>query len=360
MTLDMRSTLTRPIGRPRLRGGLRPARGRGPATVTGLAIEPGEVVAAQVRPGARPVLERAVAGELPHDLLRDGEVADPERLGGWLKDFFAAHRLPTAVRAGLCSPRAVMRTIDLPPLQDAGDIAAALRMQAPEHIAMPLADAVMDHHTLGIVQTPDGPRTRVVLAAARREPVTQLLAALRRAGLRPVGIDLPAFALVRALHRPDGPPALYANVSGATTLAIARGAACELTRVSPVDLTVLAERLAEREGVPVGEARPRIAAFDPAGDDDAALAVLDGGLAELADDVRNTIEFHAGTAEQPVAEVVLTGAAAAIPNIATVLEQRIGLPVAPGAAETGPGAADGADPRRACIAAGLAVEEVVA
>ena len=67
---------------------------------------------------------------------------------------------------------------------------------------MPLEQAVLEHHSLGIVDTPDGPRTRVVLVAARRDMIDGLLAAIRSAGLRPEGIDLSAFAMIRALYRP--------------------------------------------------------------------------------------------------------------------------------------------------------------
>ena len=65
---------------------------------------------------------------------------------------------------------------------------------------MPLDQAVLEHHALGIVETPDGPRTRVVLVAARRDMIDRVLEAVRRAGLRPHGIDLSAFAMIRALH----------------------------------------------------------------------------------------------------------------------------------------------------------------
>src|SRR5205823_13472579 len=150
------------------------------------------------------------------------------------------HRLPKRVRVGIANQRTIMRTIDLPPLERDAEIAAAVRMHAPEHIAMPLDQAVTDHHVLGLVDTPDGPRMRVVVAATDRESVDRLLEALRRAGLRPIGLDLSAFALVRALYVPhgadgeraEGGAVLYAHVAGTTTMAIAEGADCRFTRVS--------------------------------------------------------------------------------------------------------------------------------
>lgn len=343
-----------------------PRAARSHGTVVGLDIQPGEIVAAELQPGAGVVVQRAVAAPLGMGVMRDGEVSEVDELAAALKLLFAEHKLPTRVRVGLASQRAVMRTIDLPPLQDAKDIEAALRLQAADHIAMPLTHAVMDHHVIGTVETPAGPRTRVVLAAAQRDSVDRLLAALRGAGLRPSGIDLSAFALVRGLHSPAAgdAPVLYAQVSGVTTLAIARGTSCELTRVAPTGLEELASRLAEREGIVLGEARDRLVGYgrEDGADDEAALAVLDHGLAELADDLRNTVEFHAGQlGGDPVASVVLSGPAAAIPNFCPVLEQRIGLPVALG--EPVSASADafaGLEATRASVAAGLAIEELAA
>jgi type IV pilus assembly protein PilM len=332
--------------------------------VVGLDIQPGEVIAAQVRLDGGIVVERAVAGEIDHNIVREGEVAEPVLLGSFLKDFFAEHELPTNVRVGLASRRAVMRFIDLPPLTDASDIAAAVQIQAPEHIAMPLDRAVLDHQVVGPVDTANGPRTRVLVVAAQQDSISKVLAATSQGGLKAVGVDLSAFALTRAMYTPsseEAAPVLYAHVGGVTTVAIARGNVCELTRVSPVGLEQLSAKLAERDGVTVHEARTRLIDFDPDGPvDELALTVLDAGLAELADDLEKTITFHASQSDgAAVMESVISGTGAAIPNFAEVLGQRMRMPVRRGApVSASNGAAGNVTMERAALAAGLAVEDV--
>ena len=44
----------------------------------------------------------------------------------------------------------------------------------------------------------------VIAVAARRDMVSSLAQALRKAGLRPVGIDLSAFGMIRALRSEAG------------------------------------------------------------------------------------------------------------------------------------------------------------
>ena len=50
---------------------------------------------------------------------------------------------------------------------------------APDHIPMPMDEAILDFQSLGLVQTPSGPRTRVVIVAARREMIDRLVGAAK-------------------------------------------------------------------------------------------------------------------------------------------------------------------------------------
>src|SRR5260370_10201716 len=116
----------------------KPSRAKTSAPVCGLHLEQSEAIAAVAQRDGRLSVPRAAAGDLPYGAVRDGEVMDPEALGAALKRMFAEHKLPKRVRVGIASQRTIMRTIDLPPLERAAEIGAAVRMHAPEHIAMPL------------------------------------------------------------------------------------------------------------------------------------------------------------------------------------------------------------------------------
>ncbi|HEY8866724.1 MAG TPA: hypothetical protein VIM22_07300, partial [Solirubrobacteraceae bacterium] len=95
-------------------------------------------------------------------------------------------------------------------------------------------------------------------------------------------------------------------------------------------------------------------------EDEVLREVLVAGVAQLGHDLHNTIEF--ATAQwglAPIAEIVLTGAAVAVPGFVPALEGHVGVPVRIGAvAEARQGAFDGVDASDVTIAAGLAVEEV--
>jgi len=238
---------------------------RSGANVVGLDIQPGFVAAVQARVNGSILAERAAALPLAGDTVRDGEVVDEAALGEVLQELFKSSGLSKRVRVGVANQRTVLRLLELPPVTDRKELDAAVRFQAQDQVPMPLNNAVLDFHPLGIIDTPAGPRQRVVLVAAQRDMVERLLSAVRAAGLTAEGIDLSAFALIRSLYRPEPEQAarvLYLNVDGLTNLAIAEGPVCRFTRVVGSGLEGIASELAVRRGVPLAEARALLADID--------------------------------------------------------------------------------------------------
>ena len=238
---------------------------RSGADVVGLDIQPGLVAAVRARVNGEIVAEHGVVLPLPSDTVREGDVVDQPVVSETLRELFAGSRMGKRVRVGVANQRTVMRTLELPPLSDRKELAAAVRFQAQDQVPMPLTNAVLDFHPLGVVDTPGGPRQKVVLVAAQRDMIERLLAAVRGAGLTPVGVDLSAFALIRSLYRADGEHAgrvLYLNVDGLTNVAIAEGKVCRFTRVVGGGLEEMAVELAERRGFPLSNARALLARVD--------------------------------------------------------------------------------------------------
>ena len=155
---------------------------RSGSDVVGLDIQPGFVAAVQVRLNGAILAERAAAAVLPADAMREGDVADPTAVTEALRELFASSRLGKRVRVGVANQRTVMRTLELPPVTDAKELAAAVQFQAQDQIPMPLASAVMDFHALGVVDTPAGPRQKVVVVAAQRDMIDRLLSRAGRFG----------------------------------------------------------------------------------------------------------------------------------------------------------------------------------
>jgi type IV pilus assembly protein PilM len=223
---------------------------------------------------------------------------------------------------------------------------AAIRFRAQEQIPMPLDQAVLEHQIVGGVPAEEGalPQVDVIVVAARRDMVASFVEPLRRAGLEPVGVDLAAFAMIRALAEPDRPgePAadatLYCSVGDVTNLAIARGRSCLFTRVSAAGLEPIAERLVATRGVTPEHASQwlqyvglREAPEQIDGDPETvveARAALEDGLTALLDDLRRSLDFYGGQeGAAPVGRILLGGAGSSIPGVADRVAEQLGTAV---------------------------------
>jgi type IV pilus assembly protein PilM len=340
---------------------------RAPKPVVGLDIEPSAVTAAQVSVNGSISIDRAAVVPLEAGIVRDGEVADVEGLADALRTLYRENKgLDKRVRIGIANAKIVVRTIELPPISDRKELETAVRFRAQDEIPMPLDAAVLDFQLLDIVDSGEGPRQRILIVAARRDMVDKVLAAARAAGLRPEGIDLAAFAMIRALHRP-GPdePVMYLSVGGLTNLAVAIGARCLFTRVVGGGSEALAIELAERKALTLEHARAWLdhvgltaPVQEVAGDEaivSEARLVLQDGVRRIAVEARNSLDFHTAQDAQPhVGRVVLTGAALSIPGFTEALSAELGLPVE---AISIDGAPDQIGAGRLTVAAGLAVSE---
>jgi type IV pilus assembly protein PilM len=376
---------------PRLRRGSRGGHGGGKvsaSSVVGLDVQPGYVAAVQARSNGSLVIQRAAGRPLPPETVREGELLDEGLLTETLRELFHDGKLPKRVRLGVANQRTVLRVLELPPIDDRKALDAAVRFQAQDHMPMPLANAVLDFQPMGVVETPAGPRQRVVVVAAQRDMVEKMLSAVQAAGLRPAGVDLSAFAMIRALHRrnasgerepgtvetsvTDGglgvttSSTLYLNVGGLTNLAIAEGLACRFMRMVSGGLESIATELAARHSIALTEARELISDLDLGAEDSSdqvaadARTVLAGGVREIAGEVRNSLDFHRSQGGGDVSEIVLSGAALEIAGFSQALEAELGSPLSCRSVESAEGVGVGVPVERLAVAAGLAVEEVPA
>jgi type IV pilus assembly protein PilM len=344
------------------------------STIVGLEIEPSAVHAAAVTVNGHVAVRSAAVAPLETGVVRDGEVNDVDALAQALRTLYRENKgLDKKVRIGIANQKIVVRVLELPPLEDRKELEAAVRFQAQDQIPMPLDSAVLDFQPLDIVDSENGPRQRVLIVAARRDMVDRVLAAAKAAGLKPEGIDLSAFAMIRALHRAElatetPEPVLYLSVGGLTNLAVAEGTTCLFTRVVGGGLEAIAVELAERKALTLEHARgwlrhvglvvplSEIESDDQDEIVEEARTVLLDGVRRIGGEVRNSLDFHHAQEGMSlrVQRAVLTGAAASIPGFDDALAAELGLPVEAGLVD---GTPEGLDPHLLTIAAGLAVEE---
>jgi type IV pilus assembly protein PilM len=340
------------LGRPSLSLG---SLGKKKATnLAGLNIEAGSVAVAEVSADGTGQLVASAIHPLQPGVFHEGEVIDADGLVAALKGLYAEHKLPKRVRLGLGNQRVIVRTLRMPAIEDPKEMEAAIRFQAQEQIPMPLDQAVLQHQVVGGVAAEEGsgPQVDVVVIAARRDMITSFVEPLRRAGLEPVGIDLSAFGMIRALAplaaplpvtdegqiSPVDEAVLYCNVGDVMNLAVARGRSCLFTRVSGTGMEAIVGRLATERGlspehseqwllyVGLGSA-PEAIEGDPE-TIAAARRALEEGVTGLVDELRLSLDYYrALESAVPVSNIVICGTGSAIRGLAPAMEEQVGLPI---------------------------------
>jgi type IV pilus assembly protein PilM len=331
--------------------------------IVGLDIEAGSIAAAEIKSNGSVQVSAAAVEPLAAGAFHEGEVADQDSVAEALKSLFAEHKLSKKVRLGVANQRVVVRTLRLPAIENPEELATAARFQAQEQIPMPLDQAVLEHQVVGGVPAQEGsaPMVDVVVVAARRDMISSFLEPIRRAGLDPVGVDLSAFGMIRALAgigaeaaaiadadgngAQEGAPAprperavLYCNVGDVMNLAVARGRACLFTRVSNEGLEGIAARLAAERGLNAADATRWLThvgletAVEAIPGDEQTVAdtrrVLEQGFTALVDELRLSLDYYAAQESAvPVGRIVLCGPGSAIAGLAGRMEESLGVPI---------------------------------
>jgi type IV pilus assembly protein PilM len=309
--------------------------------IVGLKIGASQIAAARVvNNGSTPRLVQLARTALEPGVVVAGEVRDVPALARALNEFFTANKLPRkGIRLGIGTNRIGVRSLDVEGIDDVRQLANAVRFRAHEALAIPMEEAVLDFRVTGETVTESGGISRrVLLAAAYREPIDHYIEAFRAANLELAGIDVEAFALLRAVAPtrtvdPDAAPAAVVAVAlghDRSTLAISDGTVCDFMRVLEWGGGKLDEAIERSLGLTLEEAvelknelsldagapeEPRLAR--------ARSAVL-GELEGLARELVASLQFYQSEpGSLPISEILVTGGTSQLPGLPEELERLI-------------------------------------
>ena len=353
----------------------RPARHK---KIVGLKIGASQLAAARVVNNGSPEVVQLARAGLEPGIVVGGELREPEALATALRAFFREHKLPRqAVRLGIASNRIGVRTFEIGGIEDPKQLENAIRFRAQEALPIPLEEAVLDYQLLGETVDDEGvTKHRVILVVAYRDLVERYVAACKKAGIKLAGVDLEAFALLRALgDRPAdaGNAAIVVAAVGSdrSTLAVSNGETCEFTRViewGGMNLNVAIARALDTTPSEAEPVKLSLNLLEPAEamdlDPERAARVrtaVHGELQTFARELVSSLQFYQG---QPgslgIAEIVLTGGTAQMPGLDAELTRLIGARVRVGdplsRVERGKKLGDGHALGSLAVAIGLGIE----
>jgi type IV pilus assembly protein PilM len=320
--------------------------------VVGLKIGASQLAAARIVNNGSPELIQVAREDLDHGLVVGGELREPELLADALRAFFRKHRLPRqGVRLGIANNRIGVRIFEIAGIDDPKQLENAIRFRAQEALPIPIEEAVLDFHVLGERVDDEGNKARrILLVVAYRELIDRYVAACKKAGIRLSGIDLEAFALLRALGEPpaagdeaqaDAALVVVSIGHDRSTFAVSDGSVCEFTRVLDWGGQTLDVAISRELDCAPSEAEPFKRELSLA-----TTNVPEGLTQEQADNARDAVRRQLQTfarelvsslqfyQNQPgslgIGEIVITGGTAHLAGLAEELQRLIGVRVAVG------------------------------
>jgi type IV pilus assembly protein PilM len=313
------------------------ARGR-----IGLDVGSTAVRAAEVSGGDNPVVVRAAQVPLPAGAVENGEVRDSEAVAEALRELWQRGGFKSRqVWLGVGNQRVVVRDIALPWLPEK-ELRQSLGLQVQEFIPMSADEAVLDYDRLGEFEHEGRRMLRLLLVAAQRVMVDQLVNAVLAAKLEPMGLDLVPLALVRAIGSGDagmdlegeGDEAVIDIGSHVTTIVVHDRGSTRFVRILPSGGRDITLAIARSSGVTdeVAESLKRGETVEGAPDPEQTKAAALQRASQFVDEIRSSLEFYSAQNQgSRIARLLISGGGSKLDGLLELVRTRIPAEVERGA-----------------------------
>lgn len=271
--------------------------------------------------------------ELPSDVVREGEILDPPAVAEALRELVGTANLSgKKVWLGVANQRVVVRQVDLPAMEEK-ELRASLRYQVQEYIPIPVEEAELDVHIISSFTSDDGTEMqRLLLVAGHRDMISAHVDAATQAGLKPIGVDLNPFAVLRAMgdtsQYEEGNQVLVDAGAGVTNIIVHEKGIPTFVRILVMGSDQITDALAAGLAVSreEAEAAKRTAIVGNTGD--VAGRIVTEQADAFVDEVRSSLDYYqAQTGSSRLSGLVLTGGGSLLGGLSDRLAASVRLPV---------------------------------
>jgi type IV pilus assembly protein PilM len=319
----------------------------------GVAIELGSErinIAQLQKKGADLSLQHLCAAEVPEGIFEEGRIVNPQELGELIRNTLADNKIKaTYVATSVPMREATIKLIPLPAeLNDREIRDLILNQEAALYLPYPREEVDLDYQKLDLITDEDGlDKVQVMLAATRKEVTDSYIETFHYAGLQVKVLEISSFAVLRTIKEqlrqfaPQEAVVLIDIEFDCTEIAIVVNGIPQFNRTVPIGTYQLQEALSSAMNLPVSrnaDALQDITIPDvPVSSihTSANLTSINPGmsammriLAELADEVRRSIDFYMSHNGQDLKleQLLLAGPGGGLGQLDLFFTQRLSIP----------------------------------
>ena len=296
----------------------------------GLDIGSTAIRLVQLRPGgSHPALVAYGSVPVPENLTASDSKLDQQKIAELVKQLLRENHITakTAV-VGLPSKKIFATVINTPKLDNA-QLGKAIRYQAEQYIPMAIDQVKLDWAVID--QSKDGKQLEVLLVAANNTVVDKYTSILETVGLEPLALEANAVAVARALVPASNLAVVTLDLGSLDSdISIIMNKTPRLMRSVPVGGMTFVKAVVQNLGLDETQATQFTYKFG------LTQSKLEGqvyksikpSLDSLVSEVQKSTEYFVGRyPEIKLEKLVVTGAAASLPEFGPFLANSIGMPV---------------------------------
>jgi type IV pilus assembly protein PilM len=303
--------------------------------LVGVDIGTSSVKVVQVRESGKGVqLLKYGAEPLPPQSLVDGHVMNSGAVVDALRKLFKDLRIgQKEVALSIAGNSVIIKKLNLP-LMKREELEEQIQWEAEQHIPYDISEVEIDYNVLG--ENADSGQMDVLLVAAKKEQIQDILEVAKEAKLRPLVVDIAAFVLQNTYElnygfNPGESIALIIVGAEVTTVNIVHGNMPQFTRDISNGGNSITEEIQKQLQVSFDEAE----AYKAGGElhshevvPQEVNGIITSVVDALAGEVQRSLDFYMATSSRgEVSRIFVTGGTAKIPYLRTAIERRSRMPV---------------------------------
>jgi type IV pilus assembly protein PilM len=270
--------------------------------------------------------------ELPRDTIIDGHVMNPSAVSEALEQVFAQSKIgQKEVAIGVYGQSVIVRKIAMP-LMTKEELQESIGWEAEQHIPFDIKQMSFDYEVLA--RFPEDQRMDVLLVAAKRDEVNDVATVVRDARLKPMVVDINAFAIQNALERtlgtmPTDRTIAVVDVGAAnTTINVISKGTSAFTREIQTAGTSITEEVRKRCNLGWDQAEAYKCGAQGGLVPQDVNAAIEQACANLAAEVHRSLDFYLATSgEADITRIYACGGGAMLAPLCRAIEEKARRPV---------------------------------